>query len=249
MGNAKSGDDVAAGGLGAHAGLFSILAIVLSNLIPLWGVLFRGWDVFAIMLLFWLENLVIGVFNVCRLIAVPSYKGGISIYVYKLVLIPFFIFHYGVFLLAHGGFIFVLFCPEFVKKGDALAVNDHLSLSQFWTLLRAFVPPAIPVALAAMVVSHGVSFVSNFLMQGECRLTSVDALMTAPYRRVAVLHVTLIAAAVIVVGIGEPKLVIAAFVVLKIVMDVMGHRAERTRYAKARTNVSEGAATPGPSAA
>ena len=42
-------------------------AIVLSNLIPLWGVLFRGWDVFAIMLLFWLENLVIGVFNACRI--------------------------------------------------------------------------------------------------------------------------------------------------------------------------------------
>lgn len=247
MGNAKSGDDVAAGGLGAHAGLFSILAIVLSNLIPLWGVLFRGWDVFAIMLLFWLENLVIGVFNACRMITVPPYTAGVTFY--KFFLIPFFVFHYGVFLLAHGLFIFALFCPEFFEKGDALAVNDHLSLSQFSTLLRAFVPPAIPVALAAMVVSHGVSFVSNFLMQGECRLTSVDALMTAPYRRVIVLHITLIAAAFIVVGIGEPKLVIAAFVILKIVMDVMGHKAERKRYAKARTNLSKGAVTPGPSAA
>lgn len=237
MEDAKNGGQEPAGGLSAYADSFSTIALVLSNMIPLWGVFFRGWDVFTLMLLFWLENLVIGVFNVGRMIAVPPYTANVT--VYKFFLIPFFLIHYGIFALAHGAFVFVLFCPEFVDAGNALGTNGQMSLSQFGTLLRGFIPPAIPVALAAIVLSHGVSFVSNFLVRGECRLTDVDALMMAPYRRVVLLHLTLIAGAFIVIGIGAQRPVIAVLVLLKIVTDVMAHRAERKRYEKGKTNTAK----------
>ena len=42
----------------------SLAALVIANAIPLVGVLFLGWTVFPLVLLYWLENVVVGGFNV-----------------------------------------------------------------------------------------------------------------------------------------------------------------------------------------
>jgi hypothetical protein len=48
----------------------SIQALTVANLVPLFGVVFLGWDAAAIVLLYWIENLIIGLFNVLRMILV-----------------------------------------------------------------------------------------------------------------------------------------------------------------------------------
>ena len=45
-----------------------VLALVAANLVPLYGVLFLGWEVFQVVLLFWMENVVVGVFFILRLL-------------------------------------------------------------------------------------------------------------------------------------------------------------------------------------
>ncbi len=45
------------------------LALIAANLLPLLGVIFLGWDAFAILLLYWAENVVIGAINVLKIIA------------------------------------------------------------------------------------------------------------------------------------------------------------------------------------
>jgi hypothetical protein len=42
-----------------------VLALLAANAIPLFGVVFLGWDAFHIVLLYWAENIVIG-FNALR---------------------------------------------------------------------------------------------------------------------------------------------------------------------------------------
>src|SRR2546428_13865030 len=44
----------------------SALVLVAANLIPLAGVLVFGWTVFATLLLFWVENVIGGGFNILR---------------------------------------------------------------------------------------------------------------------------------------------------------------------------------------
>ncbi|MHC4130435.1 MAG: DUF6498-containing protein [Planctomycetota bacterium] len=34
-----------------------VAALIVANIIPIWGVLFLGWDAFCIVLLYWAENL------------------------------------------------------------------------------------------------------------------------------------------------------------------------------------------------
>jgi len=74
--------------------------LILSNMIPLYGVFYQNWDAFWIVLLCWSENLIIGFYNVLRMATVkvkhPAENVG------KLFMIPFFIFHYGCFVLGTG---------------------------------------------------------------------------------------------------------------------------------------------------
>jgi len=78
----------------------SLIALVIANALPLVGVLLLGWTVFPLVLLYWLENLVVGGFNVAKLLLAqprqPVYRLG------RVFLIPFFVVHFGGFTYIHG---------------------------------------------------------------------------------------------------------------------------------------------------
>jgi hypothetical protein len=46
----------------------SVIALVLANLVPVFGVVFFGWEIFPLIFLFWSENVIIGVFNVLKML-------------------------------------------------------------------------------------------------------------------------------------------------------------------------------------
>ena len=85
----------------------ALVALVLANLVPLAGVLWFGWSIWTILTIYWVENGIVGFYNVLKMAAVS----GIG----KLGVIPFFILHYGMFWLVHG--IFILTLPSFVPFG------------------------------------------------------------------------------------------------------------------------------------
>ena len=45
----------------------AVVALVVANAIPLFGVLFLGWNVWTILTIYWLENGVVGIFNVLKM--------------------------------------------------------------------------------------------------------------------------------------------------------------------------------------
>ena len=56
-------------------GRLSVAALVAANLVPILGVLLWDWDVFLLLLLFWSENVIIGIFGIARPI-VASWRAG-----------------------------------------------------------------------------------------------------------------------------------------------------------------------------
>ena len=46
---------------------YSLPALILSNLVPVAGVILFDWNVSAILLLYWAENAIIGFFNVLKM--------------------------------------------------------------------------------------------------------------------------------------------------------------------------------------
>jgi len=132
----------------------SALVLVAANLVPLAGVLFFGWSVFATLLLFWVENVIVGGFNVLRMLwAQPDNP---LIWVAKAGTIPFFIFHYGMFTTVHGVFVLTLFG----------GVNQR-GFPGPSTFLHAVQAAGIWPAALALAASHGVSFAFNYIGAGE----------------------------------------------------------------------------------
>ena len=209
--------------VGSSAG--AVVALVAANLVPLIGVLWFGWSMWTILTIYWVENGIVGLFNVLKMAAVPGMG--------KLGVIPFFVVHYGMFWLVHG--IFVLTLPSFVPFGGGVGQLAPPIETVGGTAYD--VPPIgtsaaganfgnVAVAAVVLFVSHGASYVFNFIGRGEFRRTTAMALMTAPYRRVVILHLTIIFGAFAVILLGAQVLPLVILVALKTAVDLGFHLRE-----------------------
>ena len=93
-------------------------------------------------------------------------------------------------------------------------------------LYAIFTP--IWASIAALFISHGVSFLTNFIGQREYEGASVRALMTAPYSRITVMHLTLIFGGWTILLIGMPAGALVVLVLLKTAVDLQAHRKEHS---------------------
>ncbi|HRQ88290.1 MAG TPA: DUF6498-containing protein, partial [Bacteroidia bacterium] len=75
--------------------ILSAAALVLANLIPLFGAIFWGWSVFEIVLLYWAENVVVGLYAILRILAAGQFPTAWGDFVAKSFVAGFFTFHYG----------------------------------------------------------------------------------------------------------------------------------------------------------
>ena len=202
-----------------------LIALIAANIIPLWGVVFSGWDAFYIVLLYWSENLAVGFYNVLKM-AFASVSKPVE-HLGKLFLIPFFTIHYGGFMGVHGLFILAL-----INK-DGLNFMNNINWPCFLAFLQillnvirqaySLMPQAMRYALGALFVSHGISFVFNYLIKGEYRSAKPDKLMGNPYGRVAVMHIAIIFGAFLTMALGSPVGILIVLVALKTFLDVIFH--------------------------
>jgi len=210
----------------------SVLGLVAANTIPIFGVLYFKWDAFSIVLLYWAENLVIGFYNVLK-IATAKVAHPIE-HLGKLFLIPFFIVHFGGFAAVHGLFILLLF-----GKGQSLSsggqhpwpcflVFVQLLIGVIWQVYST-IPANMKIAIAALFVSHGVSFVDNFLLKGEFASAKPKDLMGQPYSRVMVMHIAIIAGAFVSAALHSAAGILLVLIVLKTILDVKLHLREHRK--------------------
>lgn len=213
----------------------SVAALIVANLVPLAGVLLFGWDAAVIVLLYWTENLVIGFYTVLKmaLARVDSPAGHLG----KLFAIPFFCLHFGGFCAVHGFFLLVFFKVG-GQIGSLLPHGTWLGPLVFIQLLISVVvrlwqsgPPGMEWPVLGLFVSHGISFVQNYLLGREYASMTGQSLMMQPYGRIVLLHVAIIAGGMPVMLLGSPVPLLCILIVLKIGMDMWlharSHRAVR----------------------
>ena len=207
--------------LPSPTGMASLVALVAANAIPLLGVVFLHWQVFPVILIYWLENVAVGGFNVLRIaVADPDQP---LLWFAKLFMIPFFCLHFGMFTYIHGVFVFTMF-------GDAArALGGHSPWPTVALVRLAVQRYGVGFAVLALFMSHAASFVWNYILRGEFRRVKIAQLMTQPYERVMVMHFTIIFGGMATMAMGSPAAAVAVLVVIKTAIDVRLHRRERTR--------------------
>lgn len=218
----------------------TLLVLVLANATPLWAVATGRWGAGDVLVVFWLENVAVGVWTLVRIgtalgalaptrrgVPAMAFTGGgpaiaIPAVAARVFFMGFFCLHYGAFTLAHGIFTWRLAH----RIGTTGSVGGYL------------------LVLLALLASHGVATGVHWFARGERLTTGPQQAMAQPYGRVVVLHVVVLGSAFLIARDGAgldtaspvagatAVLPAVALVVLKTVIDaglhLRAHRAAET---------------------
>lgn len=202
----------------------SAIILLAANSLPLFGVLLFDWSVFDIVFLYWIENVVIGIFNVVRMFSCRpdpdefSRAGAVLLgktgALSTLFFVGFFSVHYGMFCWGHQQFIISLF-------SDGRSIYEVMREPVLW------------LALAAIAGSHLYSLFANFFGTGEFRRTYPALLMARPYGRIVVLHVTILVGGFLITLAGSHVTMLLVLIAVKTLIDYRQHDRERELFLKA----------------
>ena len=193
------------------------VAALVGNLIPAVCVLLFGWSVFALMILYWVENLIVGLFNLAKMVVEGVALGPKGV-VAAIVGGPFFVFHYGMFCAIHGIFVWMIF-----GGGENVPPLDDVNPIGLFQAAWAYVRADRDLALNALALFgvHLFQFVGDWLWRGQWKGVEPLEQMVRPYGRIAVLHLTILGGAVPVLVLGQPTLAVCLLALLKTAIEVV----------------------------
>lgn len=198
--------------------------IILVNIYPIAGVILFQWDYFYIVLLYIIETVIIGLYNVAKMIKAQgsghkqtgaaaslnnlgnstsnSNPGCI-----KLFLIPFFLVHYNLFVIVQAVFVIVI---------SVEVDNRDVMLSQFTSL-------AFLLSILILFLSHGYSFYKNYIKKGEYLQVTAPDLMLQPYKRIVIQQVTVIFGTFLILATNASVFFLVLLIILKTIFDIRAH--------------------------
>lgn len=205
----------------------SIAALVLANLVTVAGVVLFGWSLMQILVVFWIESAIVGLLNVPKIAmarggatATELAEVGRSVAT-KAFLVPFFIFHYGLFWVVHGVFLWTLpLTAQLWSDAPFGSTSPDFGRVDGGEVLYATV---------VLLASHVVSFVVHYVARKEYLQVTANQQMFAVYGRVAVLHAVILAGGLVVGRLGSPLGILAVLVGGKVVLDVLFHYNEHRK--------------------
>jgi hypothetical protein len=175
------------------------------NLIPLAGVSFWGWSAFALIFLYWAENVAIGVRTLGAMAGAAFLREPQESAAF-FAMGPFFSVHYGIFCFVHGVFVLATF------GGSVLTGIDIYDLAGATrSLIKAY--PNMAYGLIS-IAGWQLLMLVLFFIGGEARRSEINALMFSPYPRIVILHITIIVGGGLVMALGQP---IAGLVLLTLI--------------------------------
>lgn len=241
----------------------SVIALIASNCIPLIGVALFGWRVFDIVFLYWLENVIIGIFNAIKMITCMPGELDKSLLASQSIFsseqneemlrkaklddddeTPAAFHAQKLFLVpffcVHYG-IFCLVHGVFIVvllSGDGVFSGGGAP-DPFESAGEQLGQFWILIAVLGLVASHLTSYFANFIGKGEYRKTHPIVLMISPYGRIIVLHVAIIASAFLSIAFGSPVWMLVLLVFGKIWLDVILHMNRHCVVAEAPPDSEE----------
>jgi Family of unknown function (DUF6498) len=170
------------------------IPVIVANCIPIVGVLAFGWDLRSIMFVYWFETAVIVFYSVLKVVTVG---GPITLFG-----MPAHLAFFGVFMSFH---LMMILALEPLPPGSGFFPPEVIRelFRRTWS------------ADVGLVVSHGISFVVNFLGNGEYQRTTVKEEIAAPWKRVLIMHATTLVGAWSVMLFEAPVGALVMLAVLK----------------------------------
>jgi hypothetical protein len=166
----------------------STLVLIGANLVPLAGVVFWGWDVFVLLILYWLETAVIGFWTMVRVVIVPrptlnaaTARIGATQPISGIGAALFLTVHAGIFMTVHFLFLWTLFAGDCADRihGPVEFVSQIVLGTGLW----------LPLGILFVVRGW---YTLRPLILGEPDQDGDRDVLTGLYTRVVVMQVAII---------------------------------------------------------
>ena len=187
------------------------MLLLAANSLPIFGVVYWGWDVFVLLMLYWLETAIIGGWMIVRIAIAPSGSlGKIEINgrpttAGSLFIAGFFVVHAGIFMGVHMVFLWSLFSGDWSKKihGPIDFFSKMIIATDLW------------IPLLVLFVVRGLSFLFHVLKPDMIQqlerslnlpispkpqaIEDMGSIIGAFYGRIIIMHMTIIFSAFVAV--------------------------------------------------
>ncbi|MGO3146417.1 MAG: DUF6498-containing protein [Leucobacter sp.] len=197
-----------------------IVSAAVYLVLPLVGILFFGWDWRSVIVLYWLQNITVGLRTEIDMIRTRTPAGPdssnlsftindrpVSQSASKPFLVVFFLIHYGIFTLVHGVFVFLIAYGAFNGMfGTSSSQTAESTFNLQGILVVWAIGSIVQLVLACMVP--------------RATLPPMKSLFFAPYSRIFVLHFTVIVGVFIITRFGWPPAAAILLVALQFVVDL-----------------------------
>ena len=183
----------------------SVIALILANLVTIVFAVVEKWDLSYVMLIYWAQSVIIGLFNWKRILDLKQFSTkGFQINdrpvkptrATQLQTAFFFLLHYGFF-----HFIYLIFLASEKRTLSAVPVLG------------------LVVCVATFIVNHFFSYLHNRKTDAT-RKPNIGTIMFFPYARIIPMHLTLLSGQYFAAG-SRGALVL--FLALKTLADVIMH--------------------------
>ena len=201
----------------------SLWGLIIANLLPVVLCLLFGWEIGSLVMFYWFENLVIGFYSILRILAARDTQEPTTFLIQGLknaFLAGFYTVHYFGFCLGHGIFLLLISSMDF---GGSLAFADSPFDGNLFVNFWNAIPTGGLLSIAALFISHGISYLRNYIHGGEYLKTSASDEMFRPYTRIMLLHVCIIFGMMLVMMLGSQTYLVVLFVLAKTTLDAIVH--------------------------
>jgi len=185
-----------------------------------YGVWFEQWRAVEVFLVYCLESVIIGGFNVIKMFLTTLVKKkdvwenkGSSSTVSGYFFIFFFIIHYGFFIAVQMGIFLAT-----INMGDLPNTPD--GILDFLLHFPKYLSVGVTWLLLTFIISYAFQTLKDFVISGEYKTASIGRLMFQPYPRIIVQQFVVILGGFILM-LGAGKLFIVIFALVKIFFEVM----------------------------
>ncbi len=199
----------------------AVVSIIIANLFPILGVVYFGWNLFTLLILYLLENVVIGFFTILKMVKAerPSIslvtKGGlIKGSSKRRAIFQFTLFYLGLTAI-HGLIVFNIFGNELVSG------------------------VSVGLLLLGLFASHGISFLTNYIARKEYQKTYPDKISGVIFIRVILMHVFVLWGAFFISLTGELLYMLVSLAIFKLLIDLLGHLNEHKPFIRVATETEQ----------
>ncbi|MFI5188382.1 MAG: DUF6498-containing protein [Chitinophagales bacterium] len=193
------------------------ISLIAANLLPVIGVWFFGWNPKEVFMVYCLETIIIGFYNLVKMAIITAVRktdiwenNGVQTRVSGLFFMFFFLVHYGLFVAVQMGIFFSV---------SGIADQTNFGFFSFFYKWPQLMTQDTLIMLGVFFISHGYKMFAEFIVPGLYKTTPLGLQMFQPYMRIFIQQFAVILGSMFLL-FGAGKIFILIFALIKIAFEV-----------------------------